>query len=420
LFLETLNNSEIIVTLTALALLLLSAFVFGKLFELIKAPKVVGEILGGMLFGASGLHVLFPGLTQAVFLAFEGEGKVLNIFYQLGLVFLMFSSGFNTNIAFRKGDNLNIGLLLGGATILPMLGAVPFARMFEREYIGSAGNYRSYLIVFMISAAITSIPVISKIFFDMGVMNTRFSDTVLTVSTLQDLILFVLLNLSVSLVSSGGAGVFSLFLVVGLTICAFAAATLLAGKLRRRQTRINSGDFFSLSFIALFLAIAVLSRLNVNIMYSSFLVGYILKALSERNEKTMEKIQSISSVAFSFFIPVYFALVGIQLNVFHEFSFTRFLLFFAIVFTLEAVGTASLLLFSGYNKRSIVNFAVTMNARGGPGIVLATTAYSYHIINTEFFTVLILTTMLSSLIAGYWLRLVKKRSPDVFTDLLKR
>jgi hypothetical protein len=49
-----------------------------------------------------------------------------------------------------------------------------------------------------------------------------------------------------------------------------------------------------------------------------------------------------------------------------------------------------------------------MNARGGPGIVLATTALAYNIINIEFFTVLILTTMLSSMIAGYWLRAVKE------------
>ena len=49
-----------------------------------------------------------------------------------------------------------------------------------------------------------------------------------------------------------------------------------------------------------------------------------------------------------------------------------------------------------------------MNARGGPGIVLATTAFAYNIINIEFFTVLIITTMLSSMIAGYWLRYFKK------------
>jgi hypothetical protein len=47
-------------------------------------------------------------------------------------------------------------------------------------------------------------------------------------------------------------------------------------------------------------------------------------------------------------------------------------------------------------------------------------AYSYKIISIEFFTVLILTTMLSSLIAGYWLRSRQKKDATIFTQLRKR
>ena len=75
-----------------------------------------------------------------------------------------------------------------------------------------------------------------------------------------------------------------------------------------------------------------------------------------------------------------------------------------------------MLQFTKINRATKINFAVTMNARGGPGIVLATVAYSYQIINIEFFTVLILTTMLSSLIAGYWLRRQQKKDDSVFMN----
>ena len=75
-------------------------------------------------------------------------------------------------------------------------------------------------------------------------------------------------------------------------------------------------------------------------------------------------------------------------------------------------------LFSVLKNRTRLNFAVTMNSRGGPGIVLATVAYSYNIISIEFFTVLIITTMLSSMIAGYWLRFQKKCDKDVFEHLV--
>ena len=86
----------------------------------------------------------------------------------------------------------------------------------------------------------------------------------------------------------------------------------------------------------------------------------------------------------------------VRRNLINDFSLARFLLFFAIAFGLEAVGTLIMLHFTNLNAKTKINFAVTMNARGGPGIVLATVAYAYEIINIEFFTVLILTTMLSS------------------------
>ena len=90
--LAALSEKEIIITLIALALLLLFAFCFGTLMEKIKGPRVVGEILGGMILGGSCLFILFPSFAEQVFFAYPEEGKVLNIFYQLGLIFLMFLS----------------------------------------------------------------------------------------------------------------------------------------------------------------------------------------------------------------------------------------------------------------------------------------------------------------------------------------
>lgn len=86
---SVLASNEISLIFISLFLLLLFSFVGGKLFELIKVPKVVGEIFGGMILGGSCIGLLIPELFNSVFNGFVEEGKVLNIFYQLGLVFLM-------------------------------------------------------------------------------------------------------------------------------------------------------------------------------------------------------------------------------------------------------------------------------------------------------------------------------------------
>ena len=79
-----------------------------------------------------------------------------------------------------------------------------------------------------------------------------------------------------------------------------------------------------------------------------------------------------------------------------------------ILITLIAL---SLLLLSAYI------FGTLIEKIKGPGIVLVTVAYSANIISLEFFTVLILTTMLSSLIAGYFLRYQQKLDKNIFNQL---
>jgi len=415
--LATLSEKEIIITLIALALLLLFAFCFGTLMEKIKGPRVVGEILGGMILGGSCLFLLLPSLSEQIFFAYPEEGKVLNIFYQLGLIFLMFLSGYNTDIKVDKTNAKTISLVFVGATILPMAGSIPFFALFKEHFIGSIQNDAAYCLVFAIGVAITSIPVISKIFFDMGIMNTKFSNTVLTVSTFQDLCLWILLNVATRIAQSGEIKLAEMIVIVLVTIGIFVAIALISKFIKQIKSEWKPVTFYSLSFVLLLLTCGLLYMLGINIMYSAFVVGYLIKAVFGTEETVKSRMHSLEHIAFSFFIPIYFALVGIQLNVIHDFSLPRFLLFFAIAFGLEFIGTWVLLLFSGLKMSTRLNFAITMNARGGPGIVLATVAYSYNIISLEFFTVLILTTMLSSMIAGYYLRLQQKKDAKVFNEL---
>ena len=418
--LVTLQEQEILITLIALSLLLLSAFIFGTLIEKIKGPRVVGEIIGGMILGGSCLFLIFPNIMKTIFFAYPEEGKVLNIFYQLGLIFLMFLSGYNTDIEIDKKNSKTIFLVFIGATILPMLLSIPFINLFKNYFIGSINNEISFGLVFCIGVAITSIPVISKIFFDMGIMNTKFSNIVLTVSTFQDLCLWILLNMATKIAISGNIKFIEMITIVCITLGLFIIITLVSKYLKPIKNKVPVKFFYTTSFIVLLILCGLLTKLGINIMYSAFIVGYIIKMIYGDKKEIKTNISYLENFVFSFFVPIYFALVGIQLNVIHDFSIIRFLLFFIIAFGLEFIGTYLLLLLSDLKKNIRLSFAITMNARGGPGIVLATVAYSSNIISLEFFTVLILTTMLSSMIEGYYLRGEQKKNPKEFNDLTSR
>lgn len=413
----TLNESQILITLIALALLLLFSSAFGTLFEKIKGPRVVGEILGGMILGGSFFFILFPDLMKQIFFAYPEEGKVLNIFYQLGLIFLMFLSGYNTNITIDKKNIKTIILVFIGATIIPMLATIPFITLFKDHFIGTMNNNLAFSLVFCIGVAITSIPVISKIFFDMGIMNTKFSNTILTVATFQDLCLWILLNIATRIATTGNIKLSEMIIVVLITLGLFVIITIFSKYVKEIDKEVKTSTVYLISFILLLTICGILSKFGINIMYSAFLVGYMIKGIFGTKKNMKTNMEYLEHFVFSFFVPIYFALVGIQLNVINDFSLLRFILFFVIAFGLEFIGTWLMLLFSKLSKNMKMSFAITMNARGGPGIVLATVAYASNIISLEFFTVLILTTMLSSLIAGYYLRNQQKKNPKLFNQL---
>ena len=252
------------------------------------------------------MYLFVPEFVSDIFLAYEQEGKVLNIFYQLGLIFLMFLSGYNTKLDIDKKNSRMIGCIFVGATFLPMIGALPFISLFQKQYIGELGNNISFGLVFTIGVAITSIPVISKIFFDMGVMNTKFSDTVLTVSTFQDLCLWILLNAATRIASTGEVRLIEMLVVVSITLGLFGVVKIVSERATVWKTELKPLDFYSVSFVVLLFVSALLYKIGINIMYSAFLVGYIVKAFVGVDEKTKGRMESLGNIAFSFFVPISF------------------------------------------------------------------------------------------------------------------
>lgn len=230
-----------------------------------------------------------PELMKNIFNSYSEEGKVLNIFYQLGLSLLMFSSGYNTKIDLQKKNSRIFFSLFIGSTILPMLAGLPFVKGFAPFFIGEANNYIAFLLVFIIGIAITSIPVISKIFFDMGIINTRFANVVLTASTLQDLCLWILLNTAIDIASSEELSIGNMCIVIILTLGLFLIVYFVGRRFATADVRISNASFMQICFISLFSIVAVLSCLKINIMYSAFLTGYIIRSITNNDKDAEEK-----------------------------------------------------------------------------------------------------------------------------------
>jgi Kef-type K+ transport system membrane component KefB len=118
------------------------------------------------------------------------------------------------------------------------------------------------------------------------------------------------------------------------------------------------------------------------------------------------KVKAFSLV---FFTPVYFAIVGLKLDLRHHLDVGFFLGFFVFCTVVKTLATAVAGRIGTGDWLSTANLAAALNARGGPGIVLASVAFDAGIIDERFFITLVLTAVVTSLFAGGWFRYVLNR-----------
>lgn len=395
----------------AMLLLLFSVHLFGYLFTRLTMPRVVGEIFGGLILGPTGLGHFCPNFYQNIFLE---QGQLLATIYWLGLVLLMFISGFEIEKQFDKKDKRTIVALVIGTTLIPLIFGWISTYFFDlNQLLGPANNVLSLKLVITVALAITSIPVISKIFLDLGILQTSFAKIVLATATIHDIVLWIFISIAAGLVSSKGLSLINISTHVIITVLFFVISLFLIPRLikwsdQKKFNLIPKGNESAFIILILLIFTVFSSVLDVNLIFGAFLAGILVNFIKKaRFDETKHHIKDFSR---AFFVPVYFGVVGLKLDLIHHFDvlfFVIFLLFALFVQTLAVLLTARYL---KYGWLSSFNLAVALNDRGGPCIVLATLAFDLGIVSENFFVTLILLAIVTSLTTGSWLKYVLNKN----------
>lgn len=408
----SLTGTEISHFLFAMACLLAVAHLFGYLAERCFIPRVIGEVFAGLLLGPTVLGCFFPEVFHWLFLGFSGEDKLFGLLYQFGLLMLMFNSGLKFQTHFSKDDiKITLALVLGSTIPAFLVGWFATNLFNILPYVGTANDLMAVKIVMAISIAITSIPVISKIFNDLGIMNTRFAKIVIACAGIHDILLWVALGFATSLASHAGVltlreGIQSISISLGFILGTLIIGYLLFNRLTfLKQNLLFKSSNLGYFLLTMFLLASLAGFVHVETIFGALLSGIVIKlAMSKAISQRIE--QSVSNISFSWFIPIYFATVGLQLNLVNHFDpifFLGYLLFATLVQTAAVYLTSRLI---KQDRLTSLNLGIAINDRGGPGIVLSSVAYSTGIINQEFFAVLVLLALVTSWFPGTWLRLV--------------
>jgi Kef-type K+ transport system membrane component KefB len=407
-----------------LAILLTAAHLLGYLFARLRQPRVIGEILAGILLGPFVLGKL-PAYTNLLQLNLGVEPKraALDLLYQLGLLLLMFLSGAETKALFQKHERKQIAWLASVGTVLPFFVMLALSSLIPLVwFMGEKQNRTSLVLVMGIAVAVTSIPVISRIFFDLKILHTRFARLVLGVAVLEDIGLWAVLAVATALASSAGMPKQSIALHIVLTLVYFALGLTLAPRAMKRisKSRFNmlaNNSPVTFTLLIVFSYVAVAGLMDVNLVFAAFLAGFAVS-----RKRLGDALETISRFSFALFIPVYFALVGYRLIFGKSFSIAMLLEFLAGACALKLISVVLGARLAGFRGLDVINLAVATNARGGPGIVLASVAYEAGIISAAFYTTLVLVAVLTSQAAGAWLEFVLRKgwpllSADVAAEI---
>jgi Kef-type K+ transport system membrane component KefB len=163
--------------------------------------------------------------------------------------------------------------------------------------------------------------------------------------------------------------------------------------------------------VVLLAYVSAAAAFDVTLAFAAFLAGFGLVGGMTGSEQARFRpsLESVGGVSFAVFIPIYFAMVGYRLDFSQDFSpgtLIGFLIVSSLVRLLSVAVSARL---AGFRRMDVINLAVTFNARGGPGIVLASVALDAEIINADFYTTLVVTAVLTSQACGVWLDFVLRK-----------
>ena len=172
----------------------------------------------------------------------------------------------------------------------------------------------------------------------------------------------------------------------------------------------------ALSAMAVLLAYCALAgTLDISLVFAAFLAGFAV--VHKKRRIFAEALDAIGKVSFAFFIPVYFAVVGLKLDLIRGVSLWMIVAFVAGTCIVKVLSVSLAARFAGFRGLDLVNLAITTNARGGPGIVLASVAFDAGIISPQFYTTLVVAAVLTSQIAGVWLDYVLRQGWPLLTPM---
>lgn len=369
---------------SSLAIIIIAAKICGILAAKLKAPQVVGEIIAGLIIGPSVL-----GLVQ--------QTDFLSQMAEIGVVLLMFFAGLETDIRDLIKTGPKAFLIACAGVFVPLIGGFLLYSGFYG--FGAVGTDKFYTAVFIgVIMTATSVSITVATLQELGHLKDSVGTTILSAAIIDDVIGIIVLTFVIGFKNPDS----NPFKVIQNTVLFFAAALILGFVLYKvfqyldaRYPHTRRIPIFGLA-LCFILAYAAEKYFGIADITGAYVAGIILCSIQDSSYIA----RKIDISAYMIFGPVFFASIGIKTAIS---AMNGQLLLFSLCFVVVAlickiIGCGLMGRVLGFKGKDSLKIGVGMMTRGEVALIVSQKGLAVGMIDSVYFTAVILLILISSII----------------------
>jgi len=368
-------------TLTVIVIALLVSFIFSETFHRLKYPRVIGQILTGIILGLPAVAILFSSqaLSDIAFLS------------DIGILFLLLITGMKVDLKKMKSSSK--------ATVITSIFGffVPFVLGIATMKIIGYDNITAFVVgsCLSLTAEGTNIQVLN----DMKALNTKVGLVILGAGIIDDIFEILLLSGLLVLVQKTTEGLvyipIELIVFIAITLATYKFFPFFLRNVQKERSRIST-----MSFIIVFgLLIAVISqKLGLGPIIGAFIAGAILRLTDKKDSEFQEDLKELEAITFALIVPFFFINIGLNFDFSSIPGHYWIIVLIVIIATAGKIGGA--LLAKPFTKMSFKQMHLVgwgINSRGLMELVIAEIAYANKLIPIEIYTGVVVMAILTTL-----------------------
>lgn len=371
----------------------------GSIFRLIHQPRVVGEMLAGILLGPSLLGWLAPGFSKVVFSPSSLGG--LNALSSLGLVLFVFQLGLRFNSEELKREGRGAILISHASITLPFLLASLVSLYLYPRLSDDSVPFSSFALFMGISMSVTAFPVLARILGERHLLQSRLGTLAITCAAVDDVTGWCILAYVLTCVRSTrpvtSIGITLTGVILFVLLLIFGVKRLLPKLVLRHRKEDRPAE----DRLVPVLLLAVLSALctewlGLHLVFGAFLMGAIMPKEQEFLHSVLSRIEPFT---IGLLLPLYFAYTGLRTRIGliqgHELWF-----YCGIIILVATVGKlgGSMLAGSltGMPMREAAGLGALMNTRGLMELVILNIGLDIHVISPSLFSMMVIMALFTT------------------------